>query len=39
VHEALADYDGRLPEIGHPEDTAAMLAALPGRRTSSSYTT
>jgi hypothetical protein len=29
VHEALADYDGRLPEIGHPDETEAMLAALP----------
>jgi hypothetical protein len=29
VHEALADYDGDLPALGHPEDTEAMLAALP----------
>jgi hypothetical protein len=29
IHDALADYDGRLPAFGHPEETAAMLDALP----------
>jgi hypothetical protein len=28
VHEALGDYEGKLPEVGHPEDTEAMLAAM-----------
>jgi Ser/Thr protein kinase RdoA (MazF antagonist) len=28
IHEALADYDGDLPDTGHPEDTHAMLDAL-----------
>jgi hypothetical protein len=29
IHEALADYGGALPAFGHPEETAAMLDALP----------
>jgi Phosphotransferase enzyme family len=29
IHEALAGYDGALPAFGHPEETAAMLDALP----------
>jgi hypothetical protein len=29
IHEALAGYDGELPAFGHPEETAAMLDALP----------
>ena len=29
IHEALVDYDGQLPSFGHPEETQAMLDALP----------
>jgi hypothetical protein len=29
IHEALEDFDGELPAFGHPEETEAMLAALP----------
>ena len=29
IHEALADYDQALPAFGHPEETRAMLDALP----------
>jgi hypothetical protein len=29
VHEALGDYEGELPVMGHLKDTDAMLAALP----------
>lgn len=29
IHEALMDYGGELPAFGHPEETAAMLDALP----------
>jgi hypothetical protein len=29
IHEALTGYGGRLPAFGHPEETAAMLDALP----------
>jgi hypothetical protein len=29
IHDALADYDGPLPDMGHPEETEAMLDALP----------
>lgn len=29
IHEVLVDYDGELPAFGHPEETAAMLDALP----------
>jgi hypothetical protein len=29
IHDALESYDGALPGFGHPEDTAAMLDALP----------
>jgi Phosphotransferase enzyme family len=29
IHDALADYAGPLPAFGHPEETAAMLDALP----------
>jgi hypothetical protein len=29
IHETLTGYDGRLPAFGHPEETAAMLDALP----------
>jgi Ser/Thr protein kinase RdoA (MazF antagonist) len=28
VHEALGDYDGELPEAGHPQDLDEMLASL-----------
>jgi hypothetical protein len=28
VHDALVDYDGRLPAAGHPEDLDEMLATL-----------
>jgi len=28
IHEALSDYEGRLPAVGHPEETEAMLDAL-----------
>jgi Phosphotransferase enzyme family len=28
IHDALADYDGPLPEAGHPEDVEAMLDSL-----------
>lgn len=28
VHDALLDYTGELPAIGHPDDTEAMLDAL-----------
>jgi hypothetical protein len=30
IHDALVDYDGRLPAAGHPEDVEEMLAALEG---------
>jgi hypothetical protein len=29
IHDALESYDGALPGFGHPEDTTAMLDALP----------
>src|SRR5436190_6043100 len=29
IHDALETYDGALPSFGHPEDTGAMLEALP----------
>jgi hypothetical protein len=29
IHDALESYDGPLPPFGHPDDTAAMLDALP----------
>lgn len=29
IHDALETYDGALPAFGHPDDTAAMLDALP----------
>jgi Phosphotransferase enzyme family len=28
IHDALADYDGPLPEAGHPEDVDVMLDSL-----------
>jgi Phosphotransferase enzyme family len=28
IHDALADYDGSLPEAAHPEDVKAMLGSL-----------
>jgi phosphotransferase family enzyme len=32
IHDALESYDGVLPAFGHPQDTAAMLDALPPGR-------
>ena len=29
IHDALESYEGLLPGFGHPQDTAAMLDALP----------
>jgi Ser/Thr protein kinase RdoA (MazF antagonist) len=29
IHDALESYSGALPELGHPQETAAMLDALP----------
>jgi hypothetical protein len=29
IHDALADYEGTLPEFGHPQETQDMLDALP----------
>jgi Ser/Thr protein kinase RdoA (MazF antagonist) len=29
IHEALADFDGALPSMGHPDEKEAMLRALP----------
>lgn len=29
LHDALSDYSGELPGPGHPDETEAMLAALP----------
>jgi Ser/Thr protein kinase RdoA (MazF antagonist) len=29
IHDALADFDGSLPDTGHPEETRQMIAALP----------
>jgi Ser/Thr protein kinase RdoA (MazF antagonist) len=29
IHDALADFDQTLPSTGHPEETEAMLQALP----------